>query len=217
MIAEPGQQFHYSVIVGLVLHQLLPEFFLTGARVRAEVAVDLVDDNDPVFVERSVVADVAVCSGQSLGGEEHAGVVGQIYHYVGILGVGEVDTALTVQQVLQVRVPVSDDGHLLPRHHSNVTQKFQVEINLQTELVVVLLPAVRIVLSYLVERGQAVFPVHQLGGGHLLRQLKLAADHLKLGADPHHSPVTVVLQGLVASLTALSKQVSLHSLGVVKQ
>ena len=60
-------------------------------------------------------------------------------------------------------------------------------------------------MSYLVERGQAVFTVHQLCGGHLLRQLKLTADHLELGADPHHSPVTVVLQGLIASLTALSK------------
>ena len=145
MIAQPGQQFHHSVIVRLVLHQLLPEFFLTRSIVRAEVvsAVHIVDDDDPVFVERSIVADVAVGSGESLCGEEHAGVVGQVHHDIGLLGEGEVDTSPAVQQVLQVRVPVSDDGHLLPRHDSNVTQKFQVEINLQAELVVVLLPAVR--------------------------------------------------------------------------
>ena len=96
MIAEPGQQFHHSVIVRLVLYQLLPEFFLTRSIVRAEFvfAVNIVDDDDPVFVERSIVADVAVRSGESLCGEEHAGVVGQVHHYVGLLGVGEVDTSL---------------------------------------------------------------------------------------------------------------------------
>ena len=96
MIAEPGQQFHHSVIVRLVLYQLLPEFFLTRSIVRAEVvfAVNIVDDDDPVFVERSIVADVAVRSGESLCGEEHAGVVGQVHHYVGLLGVGKVDTSL---------------------------------------------------------------------------------------------------------------------------
>ena len=88
MIAEPGQQLHHSVIVRLVLHQLLPEFLLTRSIVRGEVivfAVNIIDDDDPVFVERSIVADVAVGSSESLCGEEHAGVVGQVNHYVGLL------------------------------------------------------------------------------------------------------------------------------------
>ena len=123
-----------------MLYQFLPEFFLTRSIVRAEVvfAVNIVDDDDPVFVERSIVADVAVSSGESLCGEEHAGVVGQVHHYVGLLGVGEVDASLTVQQVFQMWVPVSDYGHLLPRHHSHMTHQLQVEIYLQGELVVVL-------------------------------------------------------------------------------
>ena len=100
MITKPGQQFHHSVIVRLVLHQLLPEFFLTGSIIRAEVVVNLVDDYDPVFVKRSIVADVAVGSGQSLGGEEHARAIGQVNYYVGLFRVWKVYTSFTVQQVL---------------------------------------------------------------------------------------------------------------------
>ena len=59
--------------------------------------------------------------------------VREVHHHVGVFVVREVNGPPGVQEVLEVRVAVCDDGRPLPRHHAHVAHQLSVQLDLFPE------------------------------------------------------------------------------------